>query len=270
MLAVAIVLRWSSLVPWAIFVTGAGYVGGHAGTNVVDGWAAAIGVLLLLAAELAIWSIEHDARIAEERSLTTRRITTLCMPRRGRAADELPAARHRRDLSFRERRARRGGRRRGGQRPRGRAATDAGLSCDLRDQETVMNAVRDWLCPFASFSVATTVYVCPLTGTNDGVKVTDWSACERRRRLTDRDRLALRVRGEIRHPDRGAGLRVVGQVGHEHRHVDRRAGLDRDRRTVGQSCDRAEAAERRLVCARLGDQAALPRVARAVAERRTR
>ena len=77
MLALAIVLRWSSLVPWAIFVTGAGYVGGHAGTHVVDGWAAAIGVLLLLAAELAIWSIEHDARIAEERSLTTRRIATL-------------------------------------------------------------------------------------------------------------------------------------------------------------------------------------------------
>ena len=60
-------LRWPSLVPWAIFVTGAGYVGGRAGKNVVDGWAAAIGVLLLLAAELAIWSIEHDARIAEER-----------------------------------------------------------------------------------------------------------------------------------------------------------------------------------------------------------
>ena len=50
---------------------------GRAGDNVVDGWAAAIGVLLLLAAELAIWSIEHDARIAEERALTVRRIATL-------------------------------------------------------------------------------------------------------------------------------------------------------------------------------------------------
>ncbi len=176
MLALAIVLRWSSLVPWAIFVTGAGFVGGHAGTHVVDGWAAAIGVLLLLAAELAIWSIEHDARIAEERSLTTRRITTLALPRRGRAADELPAARHRRDLCLGERCARRGGCRRGGQRPGGRAPPDAGLSCDLRAQETVMYAVRDWWCPFASFSVATTVYVCPLAGTNVGVKVTDWSA----------------------------------------------------------------------------------------------
>jgi hypothetical protein len=79
LLAVAIVLRWPSLVPWAIFVTGAGYVGGRAGTNVVNGWAAAIGVLLLLAAELAIWSIEHAARVAEERSLTLRRIATLAL-----------------------------------------------------------------------------------------------------------------------------------------------------------------------------------------------
>ena len=79
LLALAIVLRWPSLVPWAIFVTAAGYIGGRAGKNVVDGWAAAIGVLLLHAAELAMWSIEHDARIAEERSLTVRRVTTLSL-----------------------------------------------------------------------------------------------------------------------------------------------------------------------------------------------
>ena len=78
-LALAIVLRWPTLVPWAIFVTAAGYVGGHAGKDLVDGWSAAIGVLFLLAAELAMWSIEHDARIAEERSLTVRRITTLAL-----------------------------------------------------------------------------------------------------------------------------------------------------------------------------------------------
>ena len=68
---VAIVLRWPTLVPWAIFVT-AGRRTSAAGraSDVVDGWAAAIGVLLLLAAELAMWSIEHDARIPEERSLT--------------------------------------------------------------------------------------------------------------------------------------------------------------------------------------------------------
>ncbi len=79
LLAVAITLRWPSLVPWAILVTAAGYVGGQADKHVVDGWAAVIGVALLLAAELAIWSIEHDVRIHTERALTVRRITTLAL-----------------------------------------------------------------------------------------------------------------------------------------------------------------------------------------------
>jgi hypothetical protein len=56
---------------------GGGYLLSRAGNSVVDGWAAALGVLLLLAAELASWSIEHDARIAAERSLVLRRIGTL-------------------------------------------------------------------------------------------------------------------------------------------------------------------------------------------------
>jgi hypothetical protein len=58
---------------------GGAYVLARAGNSVVDGWAAAIGVLLLLAAELASWSIEHDARIAAERSLVIRRCATLTM-----------------------------------------------------------------------------------------------------------------------------------------------------------------------------------------------
>lgn len=77
LLAVAIVLRWPTLVPSAILVTACGYVAGRAGKEAVDGWAAVVGVLLLLAAELAIWSIEHDTRIRAERALTVRRITTL-------------------------------------------------------------------------------------------------------------------------------------------------------------------------------------------------
>jgi hypothetical protein len=79
LLAVAIVLRWPTLVPWAILVSACGYVAGRVGSDVVDGWAALGGVLLLLTAELAIWSIEHDARIRAERSLTLRRITTLAI-----------------------------------------------------------------------------------------------------------------------------------------------------------------------------------------------
>ncbi len=49
------------------------------GKDVVDGWAAVVGVLLLLAAELATWSIEHDTRIFTERSLTVRRVSTLTL-----------------------------------------------------------------------------------------------------------------------------------------------------------------------------------------------
>jgi len=44
---------------------------------VVDGWASAVGAGLLLAAELAAWSIEHDARIREERTMVVRRVLLL-------------------------------------------------------------------------------------------------------------------------------------------------------------------------------------------------
>jgi hypothetical protein len=77
LLVVGLVLRWPTTIPWAVLLVGGGYVLSRAGDSVVDGWAAAIGVLLLLAAELASWSIDHDARIAAERSLILRRIATL-------------------------------------------------------------------------------------------------------------------------------------------------------------------------------------------------
>jgi hypothetical protein len=77
LLAVGLVLRWPTTIPWSVLLAGGGYLLGRAGNSVVDGWAAAIGVLLLLAAELASWSIEHDARIATEASLVRRRIATL-------------------------------------------------------------------------------------------------------------------------------------------------------------------------------------------------
>jgi len=77
LLAAAIVARWPLLVPWGVLSAGAAYLVGREGKAVVDGWAAVIGVLLLVAAELAGWSIEHDARIRAERSLTLRRVATL-------------------------------------------------------------------------------------------------------------------------------------------------------------------------------------------------
>ncbi len=77
LLALGIVLRWPSMIPWTIVLAAAGYLAARQGTELVDGWAAAIGVLLLLAAELASWSIEHDARIRSEPSLAVRRAATL-------------------------------------------------------------------------------------------------------------------------------------------------------------------------------------------------
>ena len=62
-----------------MLLVGGGYLLARVGDSVVDGWAAAIGVLLLLAAELASWSIEHDARIASEPSLVLRRGVTLAL-----------------------------------------------------------------------------------------------------------------------------------------------------------------------------------------------
>ena len=78
-LAIGIVFRWPATVPWAVIFAAGAYVVGREGRDIVDGWAAAIGVLLLLTAELATWSIEHDARIHTEGALTARRIATLTL-----------------------------------------------------------------------------------------------------------------------------------------------------------------------------------------------
>jgi hypothetical protein len=77
LLLLGLVLRWPMTIPWSVLLVGGGYLLAREGNSIVDGWAAAVGVLLLLAAELASWSIEHDARIEAERSLIVRRLVTL-------------------------------------------------------------------------------------------------------------------------------------------------------------------------------------------------
>jgi hypothetical protein len=77
LLGAGLVLRWPATIPWSVLLVGGGYLVAREGNPLVDGWAAAIGVLLLLAAELASWSIEHDARIEAEHSLVVRRVATL-------------------------------------------------------------------------------------------------------------------------------------------------------------------------------------------------
>ena len=76
-LLMGLVLRWPTTIPWAVVLAAAGYLVGRLGTSTVDGWAAVIGVLLLASAELASWSIEHDARIHAEPALVVRRVATL-------------------------------------------------------------------------------------------------------------------------------------------------------------------------------------------------
>ena len=78
-LAVGVVLRFSVAVPWAVLLAGAGYVVARAHHTVVDGWAAAIGAALLLAAELAAWSIASDRRIHTERMLVLRQSLTIAV-----------------------------------------------------------------------------------------------------------------------------------------------------------------------------------------------
>ena len=77
LLAGGLVLRWPATIPWAVVLTGAGYVATRHGTSLVDPWASVVGVLLLVSAELASWSIDHDARIRSEPSLVIRRAFTL-------------------------------------------------------------------------------------------------------------------------------------------------------------------------------------------------
>ena len=77
LLAWGLAVRWPLTIPWAVLFAGGGYLLAREGRGAVDGWAAVIGVLLLLSAELASWSMAHDARIASERSLVVRRVATL-------------------------------------------------------------------------------------------------------------------------------------------------------------------------------------------------
>jgi hypothetical protein len=76
-LIAAIVLRLPFVVPWAVLFAGSGYVVSHIHDRVIDGWAAVVGTALLLAAELAAWSIASDRRIYEERAVVLARSVTL-------------------------------------------------------------------------------------------------------------------------------------------------------------------------------------------------
>ena len=71
-LVAGIVLRFPFAIPWAVLLAGSGYVVARVHHSVADGWAAIVGAALLLAAELATWSIASDGRIREERAVVFR------------------------------------------------------------------------------------------------------------------------------------------------------------------------------------------------------
>ena len=71
-LTAGVALRLPLAIPWAIALAAAGYAVGRVGHGTVDGWSPVVGAGLLLAAELAAWSIDHDRRIVSERPLVVR------------------------------------------------------------------------------------------------------------------------------------------------------------------------------------------------------
>lgn len=73
-LLAGLVRRRPVAIPWSVLLTATAYLVGREGSAAVDGGAAIVGVLLLLSAELASWSIEHDSRIAVERRLVAWRL----------------------------------------------------------------------------------------------------------------------------------------------------------------------------------------------------
>jgi small-conductance mechanosensitive channel len=77
LLFAGLLFRRPFTIPWSVLLVAAAYLVGREGSSVVDGLAAVVGALLLLSAELASWSIEHDARIHTERSLVVRRLAII-------------------------------------------------------------------------------------------------------------------------------------------------------------------------------------------------
>jgi hypothetical protein len=76
-LAAGLLLRFPVAIPWAVMLAGSGYVLARTHHSVVDGWAAVVGGALLLAAELAAWSLAGDRRIHEERPVVIRQSLTV-------------------------------------------------------------------------------------------------------------------------------------------------------------------------------------------------
>lgn len=76
-LAVGVALRRAGVVPWTVFGLAALYAATLRG-SAVDGWSVAVGAGLLLAAELAYASIEHESRLRADRVIALRAVAAVC------------------------------------------------------------------------------------------------------------------------------------------------------------------------------------------------
>lgn len=77
LLLFGLVRRRPLAIPWSVLLTAVAYMIGREGSPAVDGGAAIVGALLLLSAELASWSIAHDARIQAEPRLVAWRASVI-------------------------------------------------------------------------------------------------------------------------------------------------------------------------------------------------
>jgi len=76
-LAIGLAFRSAATVPWAVLLAAVAYLAGREGSAAVDGRAAGVGVLLLLAAELATWSADEHPRLRPDRAVVLRRVFLL-------------------------------------------------------------------------------------------------------------------------------------------------------------------------------------------------
>ena len=72
-LALALVTGWAAPIPWAVVALGAAYAVSLHGLHGIDGRAPVVGGLLVLAAELAYWSLERRTPVGDEAGLHLRR-----------------------------------------------------------------------------------------------------------------------------------------------------------------------------------------------------
>jgi hypothetical protein len=85
-LALALVSGWPAPIPWAVVSLGSSYAVSLHGQHTIDGRAPLVGAALVLAAELAYWSLERRTPVGDEAGLHLRRALSILATTFGSAA----------------------------------------------------------------------------------------------------------------------------------------------------------------------------------------